>query len=124
MTQEDDVSLKDLFSTKSDDEEKYKAVKEFFSSSSNSTDLRTKTILRDNSINLILKLKLLGEECKQFEIPDSVYTIDKLVNSVLLENYFTLRISLKGEGRKQFFSVIGGDLKEEKKNKWFGLGKE
>ena len=121
---EDDVSLKDLFSSKSDDEEKYKAVKEFFSSSSENTDLRTKTIIRDNSINLILKLKLLGEESKQFEIKDSEYTMDKLINDILLENYFTLRISLKGEGRKQFFSVIGGDLKEEKKRKWFGLGEQ
>ena len=119
-----DDTLSKLFAPQTDEAEKYKAIREFFSSNSTDTDLRTKTILKDQTLNLILKLKLLGEEAKQFEISESTYTIDKLINTILLENYFTLRISLKGEGRNQFFSVVGGEFKEEKKKRFFGLGEK
>ena len=119
-----DDTLAKLFAPQTDEAEKYKAIREFFSSNSTDTDLRTKTILKDQTLNLILKLKLLGEEAKQFEISESTYTIDKLINTILLENYFTLRISLKGEGRNQFFSVVGGEFKEEKKRRFFGLSEK
>ena len=46
-----DDTLAKLFAPQTDEAEKYKAIREFFSSNSTDTDLRTKTILKDQTLN-------------------------------------------------------------------------
>ena len=118
-----DDMLKDILKSADDNSEMFILMKEFFKSTGE-TDIRTKTEIPEKHINKIIRLKYYAEECKRYEISDEIPKISDLVDKIILENFYTLRISKKGKGREQFFSVIKGFTNQERslKTRLFGLG--
>lgn len=107
------LTLDDLISPSSTEEQIYKVVKEFFSIKGD-TDIRTKTVLQRNMVGNVIRAIFYAKECLRFEKYDNLPKISELVKEVILENLYTLNISINGMGRKQFFSFASDKKVEEK----------
>ena len=98
-----DSLLKKLFQTNDVDEEKYKIVKEFYTTNNYDTDLRTTTDIPKRAINSIIKLTIFGNACKLFEIDEKLDKITDIIDEHIIENYMALRISVDRKGRNEIF---------------------
>jgi len=115
--------LDKLIAPSDSESEVYKTVKEFFASIGD-TDIRTKTILPDLMITKIIRAIYYANECARFETSDEVEKVSDIVRKTILDNYYTLKISVKGKGREQFFKFASGHSDNEKESKFknmFGL---
>lgn len=108
-------------------DEFYLALKEMYKVEGD-TDIRTKTILPDSMINKIIKLIYWGEEAKSYDKLNPDYPkITDIINNIIIENLYSLKISAKGKGREQFFAALNAKRKEEGKEGLkglFGLGQK
>jgi hypothetical protein len=112
MGEDEDLNLDELFKGTTSKEEEFKAVKEFFSINGD-TDIRTKTIISSKLVNPIIKLIYFSVEAKKFDKYDEFEKVSDIVNKIILENLYTLNISVRGKGREQFFKFFGAYKKEK-----------
>lgn len=100
---DNDDLFKSLFKNDSEDDIKYKVVKEFFNTESIETDLRTTTDIPKKAIYSIIKLNIFANACKLFEIDNNMRRISDIIEETVLENYEALRISVDRKGRTEIF---------------------
>ena len=77
-----DSLLKKLFQTNDVDEEKYKIVKEFYTTNNYDTDLRTTTDIPKRAINSIIKLTIFGNACRCINIVRRINISRIVINSI------------------------------------------
>jgi len=109
--------LDDLLNPVNSESEIYKTVKEFFSSNGD-TDIRTKTIIQDLMIPKVIRAIYFARECERFEKYSNLPKVSDIVKQIILDNYYTLKISVKGKGREQFFKFASGHTTEEKESRF------
>ncbi|MEM0152372.1 MAG: hypothetical protein QW129_05145 [Thermoplasmata archaeon] len=92
-----DVSaLDDLFKPNNNEDEYYKAIKEFY----DDEEFLTKTRLSLKEVSLLVRLKFYNFIVKKYDKDLSVY----LEN--IKDSFIKLKISQSGEGRREFFATI------------------
>lgn len=120
--------LDNLLKQNDEQSELNKTVKEFFKSEGE-TDIRTKTILsmKDNPVvQKIIRAIYYARECERFESFEYLPKITDIVHKVILDNLYTLNISVKGKGREQFFEYANKQTNADEKSglaKFLGLKK-
>jgi hypothetical protein len=100
--------MDNLLGTNTNDDNKYKYIvaKEFYNSDNIETDIRAKTDLPNKMVMQIIKLHVFETECARFEVNKELPKVSEIVNEVILDNYYTLRISVGRAGRDEFFRFL------------------
>ncbi len=108
-----DESLKSLFKPNDSNSELFKAVTTFYD------EIETKTDITNANVQQIIKLVFFGDESKRFELDDKMPKISSIIDSVILYNYYRLRISVGRKGRNEAFTFFNGSRSNENKDEGF-----
>lgn len=104
---EPDITLKDLMSSSTNDDQLFKFAKDLYDG------IETKTDIPFKNINLIIKLIFFADECKRYEIDTEQESIYDIVKDTILYNYYRLNISKSRLGRKEAFTFLNGTRTKE-----------
>ena len=122
---DDTLDLKDALLGVNKEEEFYKVLKEMYKAVGE-TDIRMKTTIPDALVNKLVRLLFWSEEIAVFDKYDRGYPkITKLVEEIIINNLYTLRVSVKGKGREDMFSTLKNKSNPEEKSRLqriFGIG--
>jgi hypothetical protein len=122
---DDTLDLKDALLGVNKEEEFYKVLKEMYKAVGE-TDIRMKTTIPDALVNKLVRLLFWSEEIAVFDKYDRGYPkITKLVEDIIINNLYTLRVSVKGKGREDMFSTLKNKSNPEEKSRLqriFGIG--
>lgn len=122
---DDTLDLKDALLGVNKEEEFYKVLKEMYKAVGE-TDIRMKTTIPDALVNKLVRLLFWSEEIAVFDKYDRGYPkITKLVEDIIINNLYTLRVSVKGKGREDMFSTLKNKSNHEEKSRLqriFGIG--
>ena len=119
------VDLANSILGSNNEDEFYKALKEMYKTTGE-TDIRTKTTFPDALVNKIIRLIVWSKEAERFDKADRDYPkITSLIDNIIINNLYALRISAKGKGREEFFDSLKAKKSNDEKSKlqrMFGIG--
>lgn len=122
---DDTLDLKDALLGVNKEEEFYKVLKEMYKAEGE-TDIRMKTTIPDALVNKLIRLLFWSKEIAVFDKYNRNYPkITKLVEDIIINNLYTLRVSVKGKGREDMFSTLKNKANPEEKSRLqriFGIG--
>lgn len=122
---DDTLDLKNALLGVNKEEEFYKVLKEMYKAEGE-TDIRMKTTIPDALVNKLIRLLFWSKEIAVFDKYDRGYPkITKLVEEIIINNLYTLRVSVKGKGREDMFSTLKNKSNPEEKSRLqriFGIG--